>query len=126
MFEHAQHYALFSERKEEIFELSATHSTVEAYEFVRRLDRTGKVDVSPHGKKQKAATAFLRDEFEKQDFAKPISLRASRIFGPGRRFRIAQILLQMKLSSRASRPGLTVGFFCIACNGLRTTQKISR
>ena len=29
----------------------------------------------------------------------------------------------MKLASRASRPGLTVGFLRILCNGLRTGQR---
>ena len=47
---------------------------------------------SPQDKKQKAATALLRDELQKQDFAKPVSLRVSRILGPVSRFRIAQIL----------------------------------
>ena len=51
------------------------HNTVEAYKIVRRLDHTGKIDDSRHGKKQKAATALLRDEFQKQDIAKPVSLR---------------------------------------------------
>ena len=49
------------------------HKTVEAYETVCRLDHNGKLNESPHGKKQKAATALLRDEFQKQDFARPIS-----------------------------------------------------
>ena len=61
--------------------------------------------------KKKAATALLREELYKQDFAKPVSLRASRILGPISRFGIAQIWLQMNRASRASRPGLTVGLF---------------
>ena len=40
------------------------------------------------------------------------------------RYRVADILLHMKLVSRASRPGLTVGILRILCNGLFTAQKI--
>ena len=86
------------------------HNTVEAYEVACRLDHTGKIDDSPHDKKQKAATALLRDELQKQDFAKPVSSRACRILRPVSRFRIAQIMPQMSRASRASRPGLIVGF----------------
>ena len=97
-------------------------STVEAYEIVWRLDHTGKIGDSSHGKKQKAATALFRDEFQKQDFAKPVSSRASRILGPISRFRNAQIMSQMSRASRTSRPGLSVGLLRILCNGLCTAQ----
>ena len=100
-----------------------SYCTVEAYEFVRRLDPTGTNDDSPHGKKPKAPTALLRDEIRKQDFAKPVASRASRILGLVSRFRIAQSLPQMCHASRVSRPGLTVGFQRIFCNGLRTAQR---
>ena len=73
--------------------------------------------------RQKAATALLRDKLYEQDFAGPISLRASRILGPISRFRIVEILPHMKLVSRAARPGLTVGFLRILCNGLCTAQR---
>ena len=79
-------------------------STAEAFNIVCCLDRSGKLDDSPQDKKQKAATALLRDKLYKQDFAGPISLRASRILGPISRFRIVEILPHMKLASRASRP----------------------
>ena len=101
------------------------HNTMEACEIVCRPDHTGKIDDSPHGKKQKAATALLRDEIRKQDFAKPVALRVSKIFGPVSRFRIAQILPHNCHASRASRRGLTVGFLRNLCNGLYGT-KISR
>ena len=52
------------------------------------------------------------------------SLYVSRILGPITRFRIAEILLQMKLASRASRPRLTVGFLRILCSGLCTVQRL--
>ena len=76
-----------------------------------------------HRKKQKVATALLRDKLHEQDFAGPISLRASRILGPISRFRVAEILLHMKLASRAARPGLIVGFIRILCNGLCTAER---
>ena len=38
------------------------HSTVEASDIVCRLDHGGKYDESPQDKKQKVATALLRDE----------------------------------------------------------------
>ena len=99
------------------------HNTTEAYEIVCRLDHTGKINDSPHGTKQKAATALLRDEIRKQDFAKPVASHVSKIFGPVSRFRIAQILPQMCHASRASRSGLTVGLFRILCNGLCAAQR---
>ena len=117
-YDNAPIFALRSEWKEKFLKPSMAHSTMEAPAIVRRLDHYGKLDESPQDKKQKAATALLRDEFQKQDFAKPVSLRVSRILGPVSRFRIAQILPQMKLASRASRPGLTVGFLRILCSGL--------
>ena len=43
--------------------------------------------------------------------------------GPISRFRIAEILPRMKLASRASRPGLTVGLKRILCNGLWTALR---
>ena len=49
------------------------HNTMEAYEIVCRLDHTGRIADSPNGNNQKAATALLRDEIQKQDFAKPIA-----------------------------------------------------
>ena len=99
------------------------YSTVEAFNIVRCLDHSGKLADSPQDKKQKAATALLRDKLHEQDFAGPISFRASRILGPISRFRIAEILPHMKLASRASRPGLTVAFLPILCNGLCTARR---
>ena len=66
---------------------SMAHSRMEACEIVRRLDHDGKLDESPLDKKQNAATALFHS-------AKPVALRVSR-------FRMAQILPQMKLASRA-------------------------
>ena len=122
-FDRASIHALGSEWKEKFLSPSMGHNTMEVYEIVCRPDHTGKIDDSPHGKKQKAATALLRDEIRKQDFAKPVASRVSKIFGPVSRFRIEQILPQMCHASLAFRPGLTVGFLRILCNGLCTAQR---
>ena len=97
-------------------------STTGTFNIVRRLDHHGKLDDVPQDKKQKAATTWLRDELKRQDFPGPISLRASRILGLVSRFRIMEILRRMKLTSRASRPGLTVGFSRIICSGAYGTK----
>ena len=87
--------------------LSVARSTADAFNIECRLDRNGKLD---------------EDELHTQDFAGPISLWASKVLGPISRYRVADILLHMKLASRASRPGLTV-FLHILCNGLCTAQR---
>ena len=74
-------------------------------------------------KKQKVATGLLLDKLRAQDFAGPPSGRITRVLGPISRHRIADILPHMKIVSRASRPGLLVGFLRILCNGLCTTQR---
>ena len=72
--------------------------------------------------KQKVATGLL-DKLHKQDFVGPLSSRTSRVLGPISRYRVADILLHMKLVSRASRLGLLVGFLRILCNELCTAQR---
>ena len=89
---------------------STSRNTLDAFNIVCRLDRDGKLDEASRDKKQKVATGFIRDKLHTQDFAGPISLRASKVLGPISRYRIADVLPHMKLASRASRPGLTVGF----------------
>ena len=74
-------------------------------------------------KKQKIATGLLLDKLHKQDFAGPLSSRASRVLGPISRYRVADILHHMKIVSRASRAGLLVGFLRILCNELCTAQR---
>ena len=98
-------------------------STADAFNIVCRLDHHGKPDEAPQNKKQKVANGLLRDKLYEQDFAGPISFRASKVLGPISRYRVADILLHMKLVSRASRPGLTVGVLRILCNGLCTAQR---
>ena len=61
--------------------------------------------------------------FLEQDFAGPISLRASEVLGPVSRCRVADVQPHMKLVSRASCPGLIVGVLRILCNGRCTAQR---
>ena len=75
-------------------------------------------------KKQKAATGLLLDKLHKQDFAVPDACRASKVLGPISRYCVIDILLHMKLVSRACRPGLLVGLVRILCNGLCIAQRI--
>ena len=97
-------------------------STADAFDSVCRLDRNDTFDDVPQDKKQKIATRLLLDKIHKQDFAGPLSCRASRVLGPISH-RVADILPHMKLVSRVSRPGLTVGVLRILCNGLCTAQR---
>ena len=54
-------------------------STAEAFNTVCCLDRNGEFGDSPQDKKQKAATILFRNVSHWQDFAGPISLRASKV-----------------------------------------------
>ena len=107
---------------EEFLARSTACSTANAFDIVCRLDRDGKLDEGPQNKKHEVATGLLRDKLYEQDFAGPISVRASKVLGPISLYRVADILHRMKLVSRASRPGLTVGVLRILCNGLCTSQ----
>ena len=98
-------------------------SIANAFDIVCHLDRDVKLDEAPQNKKQKVATGLLRNKLCEQDFAGPISVRASQVLGPVSRYRVADILHHMKLVSRASRPGLTVDVLRILCNGLCTAQR---
>ena len=93
-------------------------STTDAFDIVCRLDRDDTLDEVPQNKKQTIPTGLLLDKLHKQNFAGPLSSRASRVLGPISRHRVADILPHMKIVSRASRPGLLVGFLRILCNGL--------
>ena len=96
--------------------------TANVFDIVCCLDRDDTLDETPQNKKQKVATDLLLDEMRTQDFAGPIACRASRVLGPISRHRVADILPHVKRVSRASRPGLLVGFLRILCNGLCTTE----
>ena len=54
-------------------------STANAFDIVCSLERDGKLDESPQNKKQKVATGLLRNKLYEQDFAGPISVRASKV-----------------------------------------------
>ena len=53
-------------------------STADAFNIVCRLDHDGKLDEGPQNMKQNVATSLLRGKLYEQDFAGPISLRASK------------------------------------------------
>ena len=74
-------------------------------------------------KKQKVATGLLLDKLRAKNFAGLLSGRTARVVGPISRHCIADILPHLKRVSRASRPGLLVGFLRILCNGLCTAQR---
>ena len=76
---------------------SMARCTSDAFDIVCRLDRDGKLDEASRDKKQKVATGLLRDKLYTQNFAGPISSRASKVLGPISHYRIADILPHMKL-----------------------------
>ena len=122
-FDVAPILALSSNWEREFLAPFLARSTADAFNIVCSLDRNDKLDDVPQDKKQKAATSLLRDELHWQHFAGPISFRASTVLGPISRYRIADMLFHMKRASRASCPGLTVGFLRILFNGLCTAQR---
>ena len=103
--------------------LSMAFNTASAFDITCRLDRNDTLHDVPQNKKQKAATGLLLDKLHKQDFAGPLACRASRVLEPISQHRVADILPHMKIISRASLPGLLVGFLRILCNGLCTAQR---
>ena len=102
---------------------SMTFNPANAFDIVCRLDRDDILDKVPQNKKQKVASSLLLDKLRKQDFAGRLSSRASRVLGPISHQRVADILPHMKRVSRASHPGLLVGFLPILCNGLCTARR---
>ena len=94
---------------------SVARSTGDAFNIVCLLDHDGKL-MSPHKTRSKnVPTRLLRDRQHTQDFAGPISLRASEVLG-------SISCYHMKLASRASRPGLTVGCASFATDCARLTD----
>ena len=122
-YDFAPMFALSSDWEKNFLVPSMARSTADAFNIVLCLDHTCKLDDAPQDKRPKVATASLRDKLLAHHFAGPFSLRASRILGPISRFRVAEILPHMKLASCASRPGLTVFFLRILCNGLCTAHR---
>ena len=66
------------------------------------------------------------DKKEKANFATPIATRVSRAFGPVSEHLTAQILPQMSLASRASRPGLAVGLSRVLCSDMCSAQRFEQ
>ena len=89
------------------------YCTADAFDIVCRLDRTGTLDEAPQHTEQKVATGLLLDKLHQQDCAGPLSSRGSKVLGAISRYRVADTLPRMTLVSRASRPGLIVGFLRI-------------
>ena len=79
--------------KKEFLAPSMSRSSAAAFNIVCHLDRNGKFEEVSQDKKQKLATSLFRDELHLQDFAGPISSRASKVLGLISRCRIAGILL---------------------------------
>ena len=109
-------FALSPVWEKEFLAPSMACNNANAFDIVCRLDGDGKHDEAPQNKKQKIATGTTY-------WTKLLSSRASKVLGPISRKRVADILPHMKLVSRASRPGLLVGFLRILCNGLCTAQR---
>ena len=116
-------FALSPAWEQEFLFPSMTFHTANVFDIFCRLDRDDTFDETPQNKKQKVATNLLLDKMRTQDFAGPIACRASRVSGPISRHRVADILPHVKRVSRASRPGLLVGFLHILCNGVCTAQR---
>ena len=116
-------FALSPAWEHEFLVPSMAISTANAFDIVCRLDRDDTLDEVPQNKKQKVTTGLLLDKLHKQDFAGPLSSRASKALGPISRYRVADMLHHMKIVSRASRPGVLVGFLQILCNGLCTARR---
>ena len=83
---------------------SMTFHTANAFDIACRLDRDDILDDVPQNKKQKMPPSLLVDKLRAQDFAGPLSSRATRVLGQICRHRIADILPHMKRVSRASHP----------------------
>ena len=67
-------------------------NTVSAFDIICRSDRNDTLEDVPQNTKQKAATGLFLDKLFKQDFAGPLSSRASKVLGPISRHRVADIL----------------------------------
>ena len=74
--------------------------------IVCRLDRDDTLDDVPQNKSRRFPLGYFLTKLHKQDFAGPLSNRASRVLGPISRDRVADILPHMKFVSRASRVGV--------------------
>ena len=80
-------FSLSADWEKELLVPSMSFSTANVFDIVCRLDHDGKLDEAPPKKKQKVATGLLRDKLYEQDFAGPISVRASKVLGPISRYR---------------------------------------
>ena len=79
-YDGASIYPHTPEWEERFLKTSMALSTMEAYEYVRWIGRTGKIADSPGGRLQKASTTLLRDTTHKRDFGLPLATKASPIW----------------------------------------------
>ena len=92
--------------EERFLKTSMAFSIMEACEYVRQMDRTGRIADSPRNTmQQKAATTLLSDTIQERDFALPIAKRASNILGPTSGHHVAQIPPMIRSAASASCPG---------------------
>ena len=80
-----------------------SRSTVDAFNIGCRLDHDGKLDEVSQDQQQKVATGLLRDKLHTQDFAGPISLRASVVHS--QLFLCIATLLPLRSSNASANPG---------------------
>ena len=101
---------------------SMAFNTADAFDIVCRLDRDDTIDEVPQNKKKLPLGCFLTNSINKTLL--DLSLAVPRkSYDPISRHRVADILLHMKNVSRASRPGLLVGFLRVLCTGLCTAKR---
>ena len=115
--------ALTPEWEERLIKTSVALGTMEAIEYVRRIDRTGQIADPSGGKIQKAATTLLCDTTQKRDFAFPIATRASKILGPISGHLMAQIIPMIRNAAQAFRSWLAVGILQLLCKGMCTAKR---
>ena len=114
-------HALSTEWDDTMLHRSMAYAAMSAHDFANRLDRSGGLQRIPTHKMQASATALLCEHEQQRDFARAIAARASNIFWPISSHRLTQVLVTTRTASRATHPGLVVGF--VLCNGVCTPRR---
>ena len=96
------------------------------FNIVRCLDHNGKHDDSSQDTKQKAVTALLRDKLQEQDFCETNIFTFLQNSWTSQSFSHCSDSASHEYASRASRSGLTVGFFSHPLQWPLCGPKISR
>ena len=92
-------------------------STMEAYECVHRIDRTGQIADHAGCNIQMTSMTFLCDTTQKRDFAFVLTACASKILGPISGHLMAQVIPMIRTVAQASHPGLAL------CDGICTAKR---